>query len=92
MVDTPPFISAADLRMQSAPKFIFHFFKSWTDLRLHPSLQYKISRDIFHKCPKIFLKVDLIACKFMAGYFFKLSGTLIHFYLKTSMSNVEDLA
>ena len=61
-------------------------------MRLHPSLQYKISRVIFHKYAKIFWEIDLLACKFVAGYFFKLSGISIQFYIKTSMSNVEGLA
>ncbi len=76
MIPAPPFISAADLRMQSAPKFIFQCFKSWTDLRLHPSLQYKVSRVIFNKYAKIFLEVDLLACKFVADSFFV---TFCHF-------------
>ncbi len=76
MVIAPPFISAADLRMQSAPKFIFHFLWSWTDMRLHSSLQYKISRVIFHKYAKIFWEIDLLACKFVAGYFFNFNPLL----------------
>ncbi len=55
--------------MQSAPKFIFQLFESWTDLRLHPSLQYKISRVIFHKFTQVYLKLHLLASKFVAGYF-----------------------